>query len=165
MEAIVICINFIAISRTGEKGKMALKNFPSLIFYRKNTCENAKLSPKTARKSLKSPFSVPGRCEDGNPCSQNCYNIHNEMYECDCNKGFKLSPNGYSCLGKRGCVTLARKCSDQAGQCWAGKNVLQGRNFALKAGLVQWCVYKNCPLLVLLFPAGEKHGRQYIGQV
>ena len=41
-----------------------------------------------------------GQCEDGNPCAQNCYNIHNEMYECDCNRGYVLSDNGYSCIGK-----------------------------------------------------------------
>lgn len=39
-----------------------------------------------------------GQCEDGNPCAQNCYNIHNEMYECDCNRGYVLSDNGYSCI-------------------------------------------------------------------
>ena len=45
-------------------------------------------------------FVISGRCENGNPCDQNCYNIHNEMYECDCNQGYILSGNGYSCIGK-----------------------------------------------------------------
>ena len=47
-----------------------------------------------------SGFLIAGRCENGNPCDQNCYNIHNEMYECDCNQGYILSGNGYSCIGK-----------------------------------------------------------------
>ena len=45
-------------------------------------------------------FTFSGRCENGNPCAQNCYNIHNEMYECECHHGFVLSDNGYSCIGK-----------------------------------------------------------------
>merc|ERR550532_749588 len=40
-----------------------------------------------------------GRCENGNPCEQNCFNLHDFMYECDCNEGFYLSSNGYTCLG------------------------------------------------------------------
>ena len=45
-------------------------------------------------------FTFSGRCENGNPCAQNCYNIHNEMYECECHHDFVLSDNGYSCIGK-----------------------------------------------------------------
>ncbi|CAB4065123.1 unnamed protein product [Lepeophtheirus salmonis] len=38
-----------------------------------------------------------GRCENGHPCDQNCFNIHNGMYECDCNEGYVLLANGYNC--------------------------------------------------------------------
>ena len=52
-------------------------------------------------KISKEPKSIPiaGRCENGNPCEQNCFNLHDFMYECDCNEGFYLSSNGYTCLG------------------------------------------------------------------
>ncbi len=43
---------------------------------------------------------VSGRCVDGNPCVQLCFDIHNMMYECDCLDGYVLQPNGYSCSCK-----------------------------------------------------------------
>lgn len=39
-----------------------------------------------------------GRCENGNPCDQSCFNLHDFMYECDCNDGFYLHSNGYNCI-------------------------------------------------------------------
>ncbi|XP_059078305.1 pikachurin-like [Tigriopus californicus] len=39
-----------------------------------------------------------GRCENGHPCDQTCFNIHNEMFECSCTEGYALHFNGYSCL-------------------------------------------------------------------
>ena len=62
--------------------------------------ENYRQHFQIGRHVINDFFIFPGRCENGNPCAQNCYNIHNEMYECDCNQGFVLSDNGYSCIGK-----------------------------------------------------------------
>lgn len=45
------------------------------------------------------PF-IPGRCGQGSPCEQLCYELHDGMYECDCTEGFELNKNGYSCQGK-----------------------------------------------------------------
>lgn len=39
-----------------------------------------------------------GRCENGNPCDQTCFNLHDFMYECDCNEGYYLHSNGYNCI-------------------------------------------------------------------
>ena len=40
-----------------------------------------------------------GKCPpDGNPCTQICFNIHNNMYECGCKNGFVLSSDGYNCI-------------------------------------------------------------------
>ena len=44
-------------------------------------------------------YPLSGRCEDpSNPCSQLCFNIHHDMYECDCREGFTMGPDGYNCL-------------------------------------------------------------------
>ena len=45
-------------------------------------------------------FLFSGRCENGNPCDQTCFNLHDFMYECDCNEGFYLHSNGYNCIGE-----------------------------------------------------------------
>jgi len=40
-----------------------------------------------------------GKCPpDGNPCTQICFNIHNNMYECGCKNGYILSTDGYNCI-------------------------------------------------------------------
>lgn len=41
-----------------------------------------------------------GRCGHGSPCVQLCYELHDGMYECDCEEGYELDKNGYSCQGK-----------------------------------------------------------------
>ncbi|XP_060522277.1 pikachurin [Cylas formicarius] len=38
-----------------------------------------------------------GQCGHGSPCEQLCYELHDGMYECDCNEGFILREDGYSC--------------------------------------------------------------------
>ena len=44
-----------------------------------------------------------GKCPpDGNPCTQICFNIHNNMYECGCKNGFVLSADGYNCILQEG---------------------------------------------------------------
>ena len=44
-----------------------------------------------------------GKCPpDGNPCTQICFNIHNNMYECGCKNGFILSADGYNCILQEG---------------------------------------------------------------
>lgn len=44
---------------------------------------------------------LSGRCNQGSPCDQLCYELHDGMYECDCTEGFELNQNGYSCQGER----------------------------------------------------------------
>ena len=48
---------------------------------------------------LNSLYLFLGRCEDiSNPCAQICFNIHHDMYECDCKHGYVLTPDGYNCV-------------------------------------------------------------------
>ena len=42
-----------------------------------------------------------GRCEEGTPCEQGCFNLHDFMYECYCHQGFYLHSNGYNCIGEK----------------------------------------------------------------
>lgn len=72
-----------------SEGKVLLWLVPLLLLF---------ISTPTQTNVIPLEAAFQGRCEDGNPCLQNCYNIHNEMYECDCFDGFVLSDNGYSCL-------------------------------------------------------------------
>lgn len=44
-------------------------------------------------------LSISGKCVNGNPCDQLCYDLHDGMYECDCTEGYDLQTNGYSCQG------------------------------------------------------------------
>ncbi|KAK9497576.1 hypothetical protein O3M35_004275 [Rhynocoris fuscipes] len=39
-----------------------------------------------------------GRCGHESPCEQLCYELHDGMFECDCNHGFLLHQDGYSCI-------------------------------------------------------------------
>ena len=49
-----------------------------------------------------------GKCPpDGNPCTQICFNIHNNMYECGCKNGFVLSADGYNCILQEGKLKLS----------------------------------------------------------
>ena len=43
---------------------------------------------------------ISGQCEDGVPCEQSCFNLHDTMYECYCHEGFFLHSDGYNCIGK-----------------------------------------------------------------
>ena len=44
-------------------------------------------------------YNVAGQCEDGAPCEQSCFNLHDFMYECYCYEGYYLHSNGYNCIG------------------------------------------------------------------
>lgn len=41
-----------------------------------------------------------GRCGRDSPCEQLCYELHDGMFECDCEQGFTLRTNGYGCSSK-----------------------------------------------------------------
>ncbi|CAL4097885.1 unnamed protein product, partial [Meganyctiphanes norvegica] len=36
-------------------------------------------------------------CDDSELCEQLCFNLHDGTFECDCQSGYQLSPDGYSC--------------------------------------------------------------------
>ena len=72
-------------------------------FYLKHLPWSEILTTRNSSKLYPTNGKFPGRCENGNPCQQNCFNLHDFMYECDCNEGFYLSSNGYTCLGQPLC--------------------------------------------------------------
>ena len=72
-------------------------------FYLKHLPRSEILTTRNSSKLYPTNGKFPGRCENGNPCQQNCFNLHDFMYECDCNEGFYLSSNGYTCLGQPLC--------------------------------------------------------------
>ena len=59
-------------------------------------CLLATLPARSLLVPLEAAFQ--GRCDDGNPCDQTCFNLHDNMYECDCTEGFYLNSNGYNCI-------------------------------------------------------------------
>ncbi|XP_018328441.1 pikachurin [Agrilus planipennis] len=52
---------------------------------------------ENAVNKLQFEAAFQGRCDRGSPCEQLCYDLHDGMYECDCNSGFQLHEDGYSC--------------------------------------------------------------------
>ncbi|KAG7172240.1 Pikachurin-like, partial [Homarus americanus] len=40
---------------------------------------------------------LPGLCDNIQLCEQLCYNLHDGTFECTCQQGYSLEPDGYSC--------------------------------------------------------------------
>ncbi|CAG0882633.1 unnamed protein product [Darwinula stevensoni] len=48
-------------------------------------------------KKLHVDQTIRGLCDQKSPCEQECFNLHDGTYECDCREGYVLHVNGYSC--------------------------------------------------------------------
>ncbi|XP_063584947.1 pikachurin-like [Penaeus indicus] len=56
-------------------------------------------STPTKDNKEKLPFEAvfQGLCDNSELCEQLCFNLHDGTFECDCQQGYTLEPDGYSC--------------------------------------------------------------------